>query len=53
MWRQRGGGNARAVVGFKVDLQWLLAAVDRGDAASIAGWFELGHGPLSQVAALT
>ena len=30
----------------------LLAAVDRGDAASIAGWFELGHGPLGQVVAL-
>jgi hypothetical protein len=42
----------RGVVGFEVDLRCLLAAVDRGDAASIAGWFELGHGPLGQVAAL-
>jgi hypothetical protein len=42
----------RGVVGFKVDPRCLLAAVDRGDAASIAGWFELGHGPLGQVMAL-
>ena len=35
----------RGVVGFEVDLRCLLAAVDRGDAASIAGWFELGQGP--------
>jgi hypothetical protein len=35
----------RGVVGFEVDPRCLLAAVDRGDAASIAGWFELGHGP--------
>jgi hypothetical protein len=31
------------VVGFEVDPRCLLAAVDRGDAASIAGWFELGR----------
>jgi hypothetical protein len=42
----------RGVVGFEVDSRCLLAAVDRGDAASIAGWFALGHGPLGQVAAL-
>jgi hypothetical protein len=40
------------VVGFEVDPRCLLAAVDRGDTASIAGWFELGHGPLGQVVAL-
>jgi pimeloyl-ACP methyl ester carboxylesterase len=43
---------SRGVVGFEVDPRCLLAAVVRGDAASIAGWFELGHGPLGQVAAL-
>ena len=42
----------RGVVGFEVDRRCLLAAVDRGDAASIAGWCELGHTPLGQVAAL-
>jgi hypothetical protein len=43
----------RGVVGFEVDPRLSLpAAVDRGDAASIAGWFALGHGPLGQVAAL-
>src|SRR5712691_8145257 len=42
----------RGVVGFEVDPRCLLAAVDRGDAASIAGWFEFGHGPLGQVVAL-
>jgi hypothetical protein len=36
-------------VGFEVGPRCRLAAVDRGDAASIAGWFELGHGPLGQV----
>jgi hypothetical protein len=35
----------RGVVGFEVDRRCLLAAVDRGDTASIAGWFALGHGP--------
>ena len=39
----------RGVVGFEVGPRCRLAAVDRGDAASIAGWFELGHGPLGQV----
>src|SRR5664280_1551425 len=34
---------SRGVVGFEVGPWCLLAAVDRGDAASIAGWFELGH----------
>jgi hypothetical protein len=44
MWRQRRGGNAPRSGGLKVDPRCLLAAVDRGDAASIAGWFKLGHG---------
>ena len=34
---------SRGVAGFEVGLRCLLAAVDRGDAASIAGWFEMGH----------
>jgi hypothetical protein len=34
---------SRGVVGFEVGLRCLLAAIDRGDAASIAGWFEMGH----------
>jgi hypothetical protein len=39
-------------VRFEVDPRCLLATVERGDAASIAGWFELGHGPLGQAVAL-
>ncbi len=30
----------RGVVGFEVDRRCPLAAADRGDTASIAGWFE-------------
>ena len=47
-----GDAMPRGVVGFEVDLRCLLAAVDRGDAASVAGWFALGHGPFGQVVAL-
>src|SRR4051812_48683569 len=36
---------------FEVDPRRLLAAVDRGEVVSIAGWCELSHGPLGQVAA--
>jgi hypothetical protein len=42
----------RGVVGFEVDPRCLLAAVDRGDAISIAGWFVLRHGLRRQVVAL-
>src|SRR5215212_1594384 len=40
----------RGVVGLEIDRvevgrRCRLAAVDRGDTASIAGWFELGHEP--------
>jgi hypothetical protein len=47
-----GGAVPRGVVGFEVDRRCLLAAVDRGDTAGIAGWLELGHGPFGQVVAL-
>ena len=41
----QGLAMPREVVGFEVGPRRLLAAVDRGDAASIPGSFELGHGP--------
>jgi hypothetical protein len=51
MWRQRRGGNAPRSGGLKVDPRCLLAAVDRGDAASIAGWFKLAMDPDRRLAA--
>jgi len=42
----------RGVVGFEVESSVSTRAVDRGDTASVGGWFDLGHGSFGQVAAL-